>query len=240
MSALPSPDRLPERQIVEGGRYEGVEVAQLEYREPGGVLRGFEAIRCRFENVRLGTTEPEHEPVVVRNCRLEQCSIRSVTLWSVQVEDCLVDCMDGPMTYLTYGPLLKHVVVQGDVDALYVLHPGRFDADARLIVQRRAFYDATDWALDISRARFGDCELSGVPGRLVRRDPETQILVTRDRVTATPWQEVAAGEPHRFVIEGFLKSDMDSLVLVASSGVRRSLDLSYFARLREAGVAAPD
>jgi hypothetical protein len=33
---------------------------------------------------------------------------------------------------------------------------------------------------------------------------------------------------------------MDSLVLVASSGVRRSRDLSYFARLREAGVAAPD
>jgi hypothetical protein len=152
----------------------------------------------------------------------------------------VVDGIEGAMTYLTHGPLLRHVVVRGQVESLYVLHPGRFDADRRLILRRRAFYDATDWALDISQAQFGDCELGGVPGRLVRRDPETQILVTRDRVATTPWQEIEAGEPHNFVIAGFLRSDMDSLVLVASSGARRSRDLSYFARLREAGVAEPD
>ena len=42
----------------------------------------------------------------------------------------------------------------------------------------QAFYQKIDWALDISRGEFRDLELKGIPARLVRRDPETQLIVT--------------------------------------------------------------
>ncbi len=225
--------------MVEGRRYEGLHIPALEYCLPGGVLQGFEAIDCQIDQVRLGTTGPEEEPVVVRDCRLERCHVRFASLWYVQFEDCLVEGMKGAIPYLTYGPMLKHVVVQGAIDSLYVLHPGRFDVDMQVILRRREFYAGVDWALDISRAQIGDCELSGVPGRLIRRDPATQVLVTRERVSAAPWQEVTEGVPQFFAIQGFLRSDMDSIVLVAA-GPLRSQDLSVFDRLRAAGIAEPD
>jgi hypothetical protein len=39
---------------------------------------------------------------------------------------------------------------------------------------REALYRSIDWALDIT----------GIPARLFRLDPESQAVVTRDRVTA--------------------------------------------------------
>jgi hypothetical protein len=226
---------------IRGRRYEGVRVADIDYRKPGAVLEGFEAVKCEFDHVLLGAVDEREAPIVVRDCRLERCRISQVSFWFVQIEDCVVDTIRGSMEMLTDGLLLRHVVVRGSVDSLYLRHPGRIRPDLRAIERHRAFYEQVDWALDISAARLQRCEISGVPGRLVRRDPSTQILVTRERVLAAPWQEVAAHTPEFFAIQTFLKSPMDSEVLVACPR-DDTFDkaLATFARLREAGIAEPD
>ena len=111
----------------------------------------------------------------------------------------------------------------------------------RAIVRHKDFYETVDWALDISEARLTRCDISGVPGHLVRRDPATQILITRERALAAQWTAVAPQTPEYYGIERLLESPMDSTVLVACP---RDKDfdrtLATFARLREAGIAEPD
>jgi hypothetical protein len=205
-------------------------------------VEDLEAVRCEFDHCGLGPFDSKAPALVVRNCRLERCRISMVDLRFVQFEDCVVDGVRGSMTITTSGPLFRHVTIRGSVDSLYIRPPGfGIHPDLRAIERHRAYYETVDWALDISQARLARCEMPGVPGRLVRRDPATQILVTRERVLATPWQEVAAGTLEYFGIEGLLRWGLDSIVEVACP---RSKDfearLASFARLREAGVAEPD
>ena len=54
---------------------------------------------------------------------------------------------------------------------------------------RAAFYESVDWALDLSAADFGgETSIDGIPLRLVRRDPETQVIVAADRLTTVDWR----------------------------------------------------
>ena len=226
---------------IRGDRYEGVRLQFVDYRRPGAVLEGFEAVRCEFDHCGLGPFKSDVVPLIVRNSHLQRCRISQLSLHFVRFEDCTVDGLRGSMSYLTQGPLLRHVVVRGPVDALYLLSPGRTKSDLRAIARHKDFYETVDWALDISEARLARCDISGVPGHLVRRDPATQILITRERALATEWTAVAAHTPEYYGIERLLKSPMDSGVLVACP---RDKDfdrtLATFARLREAGIAEPD
>ena len=108
---------------IRGDRYEGLRLQFVEYRRPGAVLEGFEAARCEFENCGLGPFESDVAPLIVRNSHLQRCRISQLDLRFVRFEDCFVDGLRGSMSYLTQGPLLKHVVVRGPVDALYLLPP---------------------------------------------------------------------------------------------------------------------
>jgi hypothetical protein len=228
-------------QHVLGHRYEGVRVANLEYRTPGGVLEGFEAVKCDFDNVGIGTTDSRLAPVVVRNCRLVRCRAQQPSLWYATFEDCVIDGLRGAMSYYTSGPLLKHVVVRGNVDTFFIRPPGQIKPDPVASTRHMDYYADVDWALDISEARFRRCDIDGVPGRLVRRDPATQVLITRDRVLTTPWEEVMAGTVEFFSVQGFVRSGAESEVVVACPRDDRfEAALASLALMREAGIAEPD
>jgi hypothetical protein len=215
-------------------------VSGLRYDKPGAILEGFEAVRCEFQHVSLGATKTNEPPVIVRHCRLERCRIRQAYLDFVQIEDCVVDGMSGGMVRLTEGPLLKHVVVKGSVESTYLRYP-RLGYNPAVLERRRVFYGGVDWALDISQAKLRRCEIGGVPGPLVRRDPATQILVTRERVLVGPWEEAAADTAEYFSIRRLLEPGLDSIVLVACPrGDNFEKTLTTFARLRKAGIAEPD
>lgn len=65
-----------------------------------------------------------------------------------------------------------------------------------------AYYANVDWALDISQAVFAsEPDLRGVPGSLVRRDPETQVLVTRERVLRGSWKDLELPGVWRIALE---------------------------------------
>ena len=44
-----------------------------------------------------------------------------------------------------------------------------------------AYYKTVDWALDITEARYAALAISGVPAKLIRRNPEKTGVVTRER-----------------------------------------------------------
>jgi hypothetical protein len=102
-----------------------------------------------------------------------------------------------------------------------------------------------DWALDISEALFKEFDMHGVPARLVRRDPATQVIVTREKALQPGWRSKL--DPSNtfwpFVIDLFLQDGEPDIVLVAPKGKRKKDYLSLLDGLndlRQAGVAEPD
>jgi hypothetical protein len=224
-----------------GSRYERTRFAQLGLREPGATLEGFELVRCEFDNVSIGSYGSGEEPVLVRDCSLTRCRARVALFGLVVVEDCLIDGFSGGF-WATASVLLRHVVMRGPIDALDLRSPRQIQSNRQDLPNVHAdHYRTVDWALDIREARFKRCDIGGVPGRLVRRDPATQILITRERALASPWREATAGHFWWVGIERLLESGDESEVFVACPrGDRFEEELGVIARLREAGTALPD
>jgi len=102
-----------------------------------------------------------------------------------------------------------------------------------------------DFALDISEAEAVELELTGIPARLVRRDPETQAVVTREAALSGAWRELehVQGTELRVGIQQLLKGQggTDDMVLVAHKRSRNFRELlAGIEELRAAGVALPD
>ena len=88
--------------------------------------------------------------------------------------------------------------------------------------------------------------MSGVPARLVRRDPESQVIVTREKAARKGWRRKLApwNTWWPFVIELFLESGDSDEVLVAHRSGRREKTFPRLVAgledLRRVGVAEPD
>jgi hypothetical protein len=230
------------RTHIVGARYERTRFAQLDFREPGAVVEGFEAVRCQFDNVAIGSVHDGEDPVTVRHCTLVRCRVSASIFRFIVLDESLIDGASGGF-YPTATILLRHVTMRVAIDALDLRPPRQLRLHDRASLEHlhREHYRTVDWALDISEARFRRCDISGIPGQLVRRDPATQILVTRERVFGSRWREVTAGAAWMYGIERLLESGMESQVFVACPrGNRYQEELELTARLREAGIAVPD
>ncbi len=161
--------------------------------------------------------------------------------------------IDGLLTndlLIIWGATFKHVTLRGNIGKLkinrWVHHSDRteatqgpFDAD------RQELYRQIDWALDISQARFKEFDVAGIPARLFRRDPESQVVVTRQRALQEGWREQLSSSNTLwpFVIDLFLSDGVDDVVLVAPLGApkpKRDRLLQGLKELRDLGVANPD
>jgi hypothetical protein len=147
------------------------------------------------------------------------------------------------------GALFKHVTLRGKIGRLMVtplIGPRHLNTpeQAAFDEQREAYYyQNVDWALDISEAEAVELELAGIPARLVRRDPETQAVVTRQAALSGEWRDLkrVQGTVLGLGIQQMLKRGDDDTVLVAE---RRARDFKQLREgiqeLRAAGVAEPD
>lgn len=104
------------------------------------------------------------------------------------------------------------------------------------------YYKTVDWALDITEGRFYECELQRVPARLIRRDPETQIILFREKALHGDWKKLDLSKTHWATsIEFFLEQGDPDVVLVAPKQHPKFDDLlDGLKMLRDAGIAEPD
>jgi hypothetical protein len=158
------------------------------------------------------------------------------------MEDVLVENCNTSKFVFLYGAAFKHVVLRGRIGSIS-LKPA-WDRDQRSVWQaaNRAYYSAVDWALDLREAEVGELDLHGVPANLIRRDPASQVVITRARAASGRWQEILERSDWTVAIKWFLEDPAEQdLVLVAPKRHRRYREyLEVIRRLREAGVAEPD
>jgi len=106
---------------------------------------------------------------------------------------------------------------------------------------RERYYRHTDWALDISEARFTEFNVRGIPSQLILMDPSTQGVVTRESASREEWrtQVRSHNDLWIFVINEFLKDGSSDLVIAvpkdAPSREYREL-LDSFNELKDLGV----
>jgi hypothetical protein len=213
--------------------------------DSSGIFDGYRFTRCEFDAIDLSNARRPELRSTIRNCHLQRCIVRqNCSINTAIVEDCVVDGLEtrGPVDI--HGAVFKHVVLKGKIGHLILAPPyGLSESNPSPFLAANAeYYRGVDWALDLTQCEVKELQLSGVPGRLIRRDPTTQILVTRERALAVDWRSLPlGGSPYAVSLNHLTRYGDDSRVLIAPHR-DRSFQACIQAQkvLRDAGVAEPD
>jgi hypothetical protein len=216
--------------------------------ESGALFQDVEFRRCYFQGCSLSVTRDPSLRSTVRNVRLIDCGQRGCSLDTAVLEDVLVDGFKtNGQLFQTWGAVFNRVVLKGKIDRLMlssVVSPGlATPAEQRAFDETNAeYYRHVEWALDISQGEFKELDIRGLPGELIRRDPETQVLVTREKALQVKWRSLPFRENVWLIgLNLFLESGVSATVFDAEK--RNPKFRNYLADLqlmRAAGLAEPD
>jgi hypothetical protein len=216
------------------------------------VFSDLEFRNCEFQSCLVGITKNPQLCTTIRRVSLINCNDNGSSIGNAIVEDTLVESLKTPGLFQTFGAVFKHVVLRGKLDRLMICNYELPDSSVNLPYQyevvdafREAnteYYRDVDWALDISQAEFKELDIRGVPGRLIRRDSQTQVLITRERALEGDWRKLPFRENLTpFAIDFMLQQELPDTVLIAPKRHRKfPLYLEDLQLLREAGLAEPD
>lgn len=216
---------------------------------PARLIQGLEFKRCYFHDCSLSMTRHPELRTTVRDVRLDRCEVEHCFIESAIIEDCIVDGLKTLGDLKICGAVFKHVVLRGKIDKVMITHPWSPylsdeppDADLPIRRANAEYYKHVDWALDISQGEFQELDIRSVPARLIRRDPETQVIVTREKALQGDWKYLPYPDNlWAGWIDGFLHDETPDVVLVAPKRSKRFKPLLEGLKLlRQAGVAEPD
>lgn len=237
--------KLFQRDII-GRQYQNRDFDSKNDRNSGRLFEDIEVVGCRFISCGLSITKDPSKRSIVRSVRVVNCEQIGSAVDAAIIEDTIVQDFKSDTVFHTRGAAFKHVTLKGDIDRIMtspLVAPGfatseqqrRFDeANAR-------YYTGVDWALDISQAHFVEATVRGVPADLIRRDPETQAIVTREAAQHLDWTGVdLSGTWFDRTIEHMLEEGYSDAILIAP---KRHKNFGRFrqaiADLRDAGIAQP-
>jgi hypothetical protein len=205
---------------------------------------------CCFFNCRLSFTNDLRERCTVRDVWLTNCEGISSDFGCAVFENVVADGLKFDDLMIGWANRFKHVVLKGKIGPIKINRTPlninlTQDAIEAFDRDHSSFYADVDWAIDISQAILTTFELQGVPADLVRRDPETQVVVRRKNALAKGLSKRlrASGNEWAISIELFLSRNEPDLLLVAGKGKKKPMRdrlMAGIQELRELGVADPD
>ena len=223
-------------------------VSEAEFRAHGELdVRDTRYERCIFDNCSgIGGRAVGIE--------LIDCTTWASRVRNVHLEDCLIHNLKtsyggGGRTspFFFWGGTMRRVTITGTVGGVIWNAPEGMwkrspEALARSKAAQRYYESVDDWALDVSEARFRSVPTLrfGPPGRLIRRDPDTQPLITIRAAQRVLDLKPADIGVWRIVLEGLVKAGWpDGIVLMPALGARkaqREKELAGLERLRQVGA----
>lgn len=180
------------------------------YRVTSGTYEGLIFDQCQFEACYLGAEEgsafaPVVRDVGLRNCSLIRCHVGRTILERVHIKsDRTTFSANGLLVFTNC--IFRECVLEGQLGEIQI----RSDADQRNmdLAPKHSF------ALDITRAEFASCDISGVAAESILLDPETQIRITRSAIEA--YADVKSLPPIVHVmVQHFLARKHEQAILVA-------------------------
>jgi hypothetical protein len=206
-----------------------------------------EFYKCYFLSSSLSITLDPKLRSTIRNIRLVNCEQRGCSLNAAIVQDVVVDGLKTNGLYQTWAAVFQRVIIKGKIERIMM---SGFVAPARATKEQQVafdeanalFYSKNDWALDISQAECEELEIQGIPASLIKRDIETQVVVTRAKALAGAWRILDLSKTHWATsLDLFLKRGDSDMVLVAPKrGKKFKALLNGLKMLRDANVAEPN
>jgi len=210
------------------------------------VISDMACFDCEFMNCALCLTTDIEKRATVSDVLLQNCTVSASDLGPALLKRVQIDGLVTDSLFIVWGAVFDQVVFSGKIGKIkinrHVHHVDKSDRVQRPFdAFRQHYYENAEWALDISRAKFRLLEIYGIPARLIRRDPSTQMVVTRERALNPAWRtQVSAENKHwPFAIDMFLATGEADRVLVAPlSGPKKQIDklLTELKELRDLGV----
>jgi len=216
-------------------------------RNSSRIYSDLEFRHCRFESCDISITRNPIKRSIIRNMAFHGCETRGCSIKPAIIEDVLVSSLKTHNLLQIWGAVFKHVKLEGNIGRIMIsplITPTLASSKEQSAFDQvnDNYYQTVDWALDISEGRFIECDVRRVPAHLIRRDPETQVVVTRAKALLGEWKELDLSKTYwRGWIELFLREGDPDVVLVAPKRHPKFDDwLDGLKMLRDAGVAEPD
>lgn len=202
---------------------------------------------CRFISCSISVTMNPRRRSLIRNIQFYGCEVTGCTIYPAIIEDVLISNLKTHNLLRTEGAVFKHVKLEGNIGEIMIsplVNPGwaKPKQQAAFDDANVRYYETVDWALDISEGRFIDCDIRRVPARLIRRDPETQVIITREKALAGEWRKLDLSKTYWATSIQFLlnRGDRDVVLVAPKRNSKYSELLDGLKMLRDAGVAEPD
>lgn len=218
--------------------------------DSGALYENLSFERCVFTNCNLAMTKRLEKRSTVRNVRLVDCRMQGGTIGPAILEDVLVDGLSAGDLVRVWSPFFRRVTLRNRMGSLKINKAPHFvDRDPQLLRTfddaRAEFYASVDWALDISEAKFTLFEASGVPARLIRRDPATQAVVLGEKAADRTWRKkVARWNKYwpMFITASLDYGDPDVVLVAPKAAPKKRFQelVDGIQNLRDLGVAEPD
>jgi hypothetical protein len=174
---------------------------------PGTVSEDLRLARTRL--VLSGSTYGE-PPAVLRRCTLTASQLqvpRSVV--TVLFEECVFEDLATRGLVTLGGCKFVRSVFRGRC--------GRFFIKSHAEYAKLSYGAHDDWALDLATATFEELTIRQVPGRLLRLDPATQLVMSRAQLPAD-WRSLGLDEVFEIQMECLEEEQWEEEVLVARLG----------------------
>lgn len=189
--------------------------------DSGKIFQDMRFEMCKFHYCSISATRDPSKRSTLRNIELINCSAERCLLGPGILEDCSISGLKtGADLFQTFAAVFRHVKIGGKMDRL-MLSGVAIDVHQwpelrrQFEAQNDEYYKTVDWALDISSAEFVECDIRKLPIHLIRRDPETQMVITRLRAMVGDWRNMPIGDYWKGMLQVFLKLEEPSMILIA-------------------------
>lgn len=213
--------------------------------ETGRVIEDTVFTGCTFSNSFFSTVNDQLIRSTIRRCRFENCRTNRCTIGPALVQDVVVENLRSTDEVIVRAAIFEHVTLKGRIDKL--LFRGKYrdlhtspELTLQINQETARYLETVDWSLDIREAQFKECDISNLLFRLVRRDPETQVVIRRDMLLDGRWRDVL-GQSHEFVsfvLKIFIESGSEEYILVAPRRGDYRPTMQAIEALRKAGIIA--
>jgi hypothetical protein len=235
------PSRSMEQTLV----YNEVTFHRLSDCDSGRVIQNLDLRGCSFDNCRLSMGRDPAKRTIVRGIVALDCRIlgRFGVIGAPILTDITIDGLRSGQILIFSGAAFQRVVLKGHMPSVNfneVTAFGSISEERAAAFQRtnQEFYKAVDWALDISEADFPSLRPSSIPGELIRRDRNTQILVSKGKLLQIGWKSLPLPASTRIGVEACLRSRYEHYVICAGRRSSRfDEELSGLDILRHAGAS---
>lgn len=188
--------------------------------------------------------------VIIEDIILKNCELKGFDVEGPIIKNVVVDGLKTNRLHHLSGAAFQHVVLRGKIGRIIISPFRKSNKSLKkwnkiLGEANNNFYKKIDWALDISEADFEDCDIRGIPSRLIRMNPKTQIAITREKAIALQkeWKLLnLSGTYFVEVIDSLIQSDENEKILIALKESYSVLDYDAQVRgikmLREIGFGS--